>query len=159
MKIFVRLSAVALIASSLVIGTNPLSAQDADPHPEAAYRQSLMKSIDGHMRATRSIVEGVVPHESDLPGHAAALDALITSLGNAFPEGSGGEGSRARPEVWSNDAGFAEQLQIFSTAASGFLASVQSGDSDAMAEAFSELRQTCRGCHSDFRARPSPPGL
>lgn len=142
-----------LAVSVLALSAGAETAQAQDPHPEAEYRQSLMTSIRGHLGAAGAILGGNVSHEDQLLGHASALNDLATGLGDTFPEGTGGEGSRALPEIWASPEAFAEQIRSFREAAAGFLEAVQAGEEEAISQAFSDVRGSCRSCHGDFRAR------
>ena len=59
----------------------------ADDEVEAKYRQSVMKSIGGHMASMGAILKNQV-HMDDLVVHANGLAGLAGIAPEVFPEGS-----------------------------------------------------------------------
>ena len=74
-------------------------------------------------------------------------------LGDVFPAGSGHDSSRALPAIWERSGDFAEQVSAIQTAAASLLEAAQAGDQDGIGEGLRGVFGTCRGCHTDFRAR------
>jgi cytochrome c556 len=116
-----------------------------------AQRKEEMKRSGAHLEAIKKIVEAgeavdpIAPRAEEMRGYFATLPAL-------FPAGST-ENSKARPEVWSDRAGF-EKAASNATAATAKLASLAGGgDKDATAAAFREVGAACGACHRGYRAR------
>lgn len=116
-----------------------------------AQRKDEMKRSGAHLEAIKKIIDAgeavdpIAPRAQEMNGYFATLATL-------FPAGST-EDSKARPEVWSDRAGF-EKAAANATAATARLASVAGGgDKDATAAAFREVGASCGACHRNYRAR------
>ena len=153
LKLLARLSAIAVLFFAMA----PAPAMAQDENVPAEYRKSLMQGFRHHQAALRTLLDGGVEYAGHVAQHASAIHGLAVMAGDAFPEGSGGEGSRALPAIWENQGGFMERVQALQSAAAQLDEAASSGDMDATMEAAGALGQTCRGCHTDFRARPSGP--
>ena len=140
----------------IVGGVAPAAAQDqAEPTPVMEYQQSVMSGIGAARGAIGAILDDEVPHRGHVLGHALALQQFATMASDIFPQGSAGEGSRARPEIWQDRAEFADALAAFQRAADGLVGAARSGSNATISEAFDTLAGTCGGCHRPFRARAS----
>lgn len=145
---------IALIAGFLVVSASipaAVSAQELTPTQE--YRSTVMQSIQRHQGALRAIVRGEVPYGEHAATHAAALHGLALSLSDIFPEGSGGEGTRAKPEIWSDWDTFNARVADIQQATAALMEAVDAGaDLAALGEALEGVGPTCAGCHRPFRA-------
>ena len=65
-----------------------------------------------------------------------------------FPEGSGGGDSRAKPEIWTDRAGFDKAMKDAQAAAAA-LAAVT--DEAAYGNALKNLGGSCKTCHDMYR--------
>ena len=148
-----RSLALALAAAAAVMLPTSVAAQDADPTPETEYRAALMVSLQNHMRALGALVAGDVDFDGHLQYHASAVLGIATMAGDAFPEGTGGVGSRSSDSIWENWDTFMEKLKAFQDGAAALDAAARSGDMDAVNEARGAVGGSCRGCHTDFRLR------
>lgn len=142
-----------LAVTALVFGlSSPLH---AEPEPEdlIKYRQSVMKSIGGHMGAAALIMRGKVDYLPQLIDHARALAATTNGIDDIFPEASALGETRAKSEVWENPEEFKKAVEDAQQAADAFLAAVESDNQEDMATRFKALGDTCKGCHDDFREK------
>ncbi|NNF28962.1 MAG: cytochrome c [Gemmatimonadetes bacterium] len=127
-------------------------AQEAEPHPAAEYRQSLMQGLRSHTGALRALLGGDVTYEGHVVHHAEAVQGIATMALNAFPEATGGEGSRAMDAIWENWDDFLTKARALKDGADALAAAASSGDMAAVDEAMSAVGGSCRGCHTDYRA-------
>ena len=123
----------------------------ADGQVEAEYRQSVMKSIGGHMSAMVAILKNQV-HTQDLVVHAGGIAALADVAPNVFPEGSKIKKSRALPDIWEDRAAFDEAMNRFVSAAKEIPGAAASGDMSQIGPALSNLGKTCKGCHDNYKS-------
>ena len=65
-----------------------------------------------------------------------------------FPEGSGGGDSRAKPEIWSDRAGFDQAMKDAQAAATAMAAVSEEA---AFFPAMKSLGGACKGCHDKYR--------
>ena len=125
----------------------------ADPDSVIKYRQAVMKSQGGHMTAAAEIIKGKVDFGSDLQYHALALEASSNGLLKLFPDGSDFGDTRAKEEIWKNRSEFEKATKTAEQASSKFLAAVKSNDKAAVAKAFEDFAEACKGCHKKFREK------
>ena len=123
----------------------------ADGEVEAQYRQSVMKSVGGHMSAMGGILKNRV-HMDDLVLHARGLAALADIAPEVFPAGSGTQKSKALPAVWENPDAFAEAMSRFQLAAEDMATAAANEDMAQIGPAIQALGGSCKGCHDDFKA-------
>ena len=145
------LAAIALILAIGLGAPAGASAQDDDPPPTVAYRQSLMQGFRMHTGALRAIFGDDVTYTSHVALHANTIRDLAMMLSDVFPEGSGGEDSGAMDAVWTNGGDFQERLAGFQSAGEQLAKAAASGDMATTQEAFQTFSRGCRGCHSDYR--------
>ena len=145
------LSAITLILAVGLSAPAGASAQDDDPTPTVAYRQSLMQGFRMHTGALRAIFGDDVAYTTHVALHANTIRDLAMMLSDVFPEGSGGEESGAMDAVWTNSGDFQERLAGFQSASARLAEAAASGDMAATQEAFQAFSRGCRGCHSDYR--------
>lgn len=146
-----RLPLIGLTAAALCCAA---SAAPAEP----TARQLHIARIAGmHMAATLFYrgVKAAAANGSDVtqvfhePEGLALWGAAIPGL---FPAGSGGEDSRARPEIWSNRADFEQKAADLSAAATGLLQRARAGDSAGFAAQADRVEAACTACHQAYRS-------
>ena len=136
-------ASLAAVVLACVAGT---AAADA-----VKYRQSVMKSVGGHMGALNHIARGNVPHTGHLLAHATALEASLGMAPEAFKEKSMEGETNVTEEIWSDWAGFESKANDATQAAAAVVRAVEtSGD---VAAALKELGATCGGCHKAYREK------
>ena len=123
----------------------------ADGEVEAKYRQGVMKSIGGHMSAIGTSLKNQV-HLEDLAMHARGIAMLADVAPNVFPAGSGGEKTKARPEIWEDPDGFSASMNKFVGAAKDMAVAAESGDMAQIGPAVQALGGSCKGCHDDYKS-------
>ena len=144
-----RLSFAALLFSAVAVAAAPAFSDEAT----IKYRQSIYKSIGGHMGALAAIVKGEVPFTDDVGAHAQGLADLAQIAGHVFPEGSDkGAETEALPVIWEKPDEFKKRVADFQAAAAN-LASVAKSEPKGVAPAVGALGKTCKACHDDFRKK------
>jgi cytochrome c556 len=113
------------------------------------FRTQFMRGMGAHMAALAAFLPDVVDHAA---GHAAGLAALAALVPDIFPEGSGGEGTRAKPEIWQNWADFTAKAQGLQTAAAALVQASAGGDMAAIEAAVDKVAGACSACHDVYRA-------
>ncbi len=156
----------ALVCALALVSPTAATAQDAPaqdtaataedgPSPAIGYRQSVMQGLNAHRGAIIAIVDDDVEYRSHILAHVTALHRLAIMTGDVFPEGSGGDDSRAKDEIWQDTEEFQEALDGFQDATGGLLDAVYAGDIGAVVEAITTVRGACTECHRTFR-KPAP---
>lgn len=115
------------------------------------YRQAVMKALGGHMGSLGAIAKGEVGHANHMFGHASAINAIASMTADIFPEGSGGDKTRAKDDIWKNWAEFQKTVTAFQGAAAKLVEAANAGDAGAVGAALGGVGKTCGGCHKPFR--------
>jgi len=147
---FTKTTLMACAALMTVSFTAPAM---ADGDGEIKYRQSVMKSVGGHMGAIAGILKGQTAHKAGLVAHADGMLALSGIAGSIFPVGSDFGETEALPAVWEKPAEFAKAVKMFQDAAGALQAAAMSGDMAAVGMTFGNLGKSCKNCHENFREK------
>ena len=84
---------------------------------------------------------------ADMKIPATAIVSATDKLFNMWPEGSGGENTRAKNEIWSNMADFKAKLMDMKDAADKLSSVVKGIDKAPVKSRFIAVGRTCGGCH------------
>jgi cytochrome c556 len=143
-----------LAVTATVLGlTFAAPAAFADDAGEIKYRQSVMKSVGGHMGAIAAILGGATTNAADLQLHTDGMAALAGLAGNVFPKGSDFGETSALPVIWEKSDDFAKAVKMFQDSAATMAAAAKSGDMAQAGAAFAELGKSCKNCHETFREK------
>lgn len=163
-----RLAPPSVAASSLVAGAllaavaawgtaaapgSALAQPAADPARVVAERQEGLKRMGGNMEAIKAVTDARGDTRA-VAARAADIHAWFSAFPARFPAGTEAVGgTKARPAVWSDRAGF-ERLNANAVAAAEALArTAATGDAAATGAALGEMAGTCSACHRVNRAR------
>ncbi|ALJ34525.1 cytochrome c [Azospirillum brasilense] len=83
---------------------------------------------------------------------AQRMSAFGAQIPTLFPAGSDKGDTKAKADIWANNADFAAKAQAFEAAAKGLEAAAASGDKAATAKQFAAVGGTCKACHENYRA-------
>jgi cytochrome c556 len=132
--------------AGVVLGAS-LAALAADPFQD---RRMAMEQIGDAMKPLGAMAKKEAPFD------AAAVKASATTIADnlkkattLFPAGSGGGESRAKPEIWTDAAGF-EKAMKDAHATAVALQAVK--DEAAFGPALGAVGASCKGCHDKYRA-------
>lgn len=132
----------------------------AENRPSAAagtihMRQANYKQMAAAMKALTEQVRGSSPSLPVIRRSSATILRFAPQLLRWFPAGSGAEAgvrTRARPEIWSDHAGFTRAGAGLLLAARGLDAAARGGDMAAIRSAIPQVAHACSACHDDYRA-------
>ena len=138
---------VMAIGVALCFATNwPASA-----HDEKDPRHKAMTGLAHSMKAISQTLKSGAAIDDDTGRHAAAIAETSARMLALFPQGSGGHHGRAKPEIWSDWAGFAAKAEDMEAAADDLVDAVGIGDPAAVGAALKAVGATCGGCHDLYR--------
>jgi cytochrome c556 len=144
----VRLSkpVVASIAvSGLVLGAS-LAVVASDAYQD---RHMAMEQINDAMKPLGAIAKKQAPFDAAVvKASATTIADNLKKAAGLFPAGSGGGESLAKPEIWTDAAGFDKAMQDAHAAA---VALQSVSDEGAYRPALGALGQSCKGCHDKYR--------
>ncbi|MBV7485715.1 cytochrome c [Bordetella sp. BOR01] len=151
MKQFPLLAAVAC-SSVMSLWSTPTLAQFAKPADAIKYRQSALTLIGSHFGRMQPVMKGQAPYDAaQIKANVQILNTLAELPWAAF--GPGTEGGEARPEVWSDAAGFQQKRDRLKENLAKLTAAADSGDLDKVRAAFGDVGASCKACHDSYRKK------
>ena len=142
-------SLTSLVVVSLALGGGLGAALASDPAEE---RHITMEGVRDAAKPLFAMAKKEAPFDAAVVNKNATtiLEKLKRAQG-LFPAGSGGGDSLAKPEIWSDPAGFAKGMKDAQAAATG-LSGVK--DEAAFGPAIGALGKSCKACHDKYRLPP-----
>ena len=122
----------------------------ASSHDDKDPRHIAMSTLGKNMKTIKRATKAgeITP---DLQKRASEIQEISTRLVALFPAGQQAADSRAKPEIWSDMAGFKKANDKFIVAAAALVKAVGSGDPAAVGAALKGTGKTCGGCHKPYR--------
>jgi cytochrome c556 len=148
-----------LLVALVAIPVTAIAQQEAPPAAPAnpttpdefvAARQQNMRRGGGALAMMKQTADS----GGDLAALAPRIEALTAwtqRLPTLFPEGSGTSSSGARPEIWSDHAGFEAAATRFQTAVQALAAPAAAGDRAAFLAAWTVAHDACSACHDTYK--------
>lgn len=153
MKRFV-LAGVAVIA---ICGAAYAQRPAANAAATIQARQGNYKQLAAALHEIQEQLRAGTPDVAQIRPRAALLADRSVRVLSWFPRGTGPEAgvrTRAKPDIWSNPAGFRRAGATFVVAARTLNAAARSGDVAQIRAAFAGVSRACSGCHDSFRGSP-----
>jgi cytochrome c556 len=130
------------------------AAQFAKPEDAVKYRKAALTVTAAHFGRLGAMAQGKAPFDAKSAADNAEIVASMAKLPwAAFGEGTDGGETKAKPEVWKQNAKFKEAAEKFQTESSKLATAAKSGKEDAFKAAFTATAGTCKSCHDDFRSK------
>jgi cytochrome c556 len=135
---------------SLVVGGLVLGSSFAVVASDASHdRHMTMEQINDAMKPLGAIAKKQAPFDAGVVKTSATTIAdNLKKAQTLFPAGSGGGDSRAKPEIWSDAAGFDKAMKDAHAAAVALLAVK---DEAGFGPALNALGGRCKACHDKYR--------
>jgi cytochrome c556 len=151
MKQSLAMSAAVLVGACLSL---PAAAQFQKPEDAIKYRQSALTVMGNHFGRIGAMAQGKAPFDAAAAASNAAIVATMSRLPwAAFGEGTDkGAPTRAKAEVWSNNAKFKDLAEKMQAKVAELEAATKTGSFDAVKAAAGGVGGACKACHDDFRA-------
>ena len=141
--------ALLLAMSSLAM---PAHAQFAKAEDAIKYRKSALTVMGTHFGRVAAMANGRAPYDAKAAAENVALAETMSKLPwGAFPEGSDKGETKAKPEIWSDKARFAESAEKLQAEMAKLSVAAKVGTLDALKPAVSNVGVTCKNCHDNFR--------
>ena len=148
-----KLAISRVLAAVVTAAAVPASAQFAKPEDAVKYRQSVMFIMSQHVGRIGTVANGRVPYDAAASVQNAEIVAEMAKL----PWAGFGPGtdkitpSRAKAEIWTEQAKFKEHGEKLVGETSKLLAAAKTNSLDNLKVAFGSTANTCKGCHDNFR--------
>lgn len=145
---------MAAAAMMAVMGVARAAGPVSVPSDELiAGRQAGFDLMQGVVAGMKAAIEAGQPVKPLVPG-AKGLVAWSKVIPTEFPAGTeSGHETKAKPEIWSDAAGFAKAAAGLQEAATKLVTLAEADDKAGFAEQFEAMGKTCGGCHRAYRAR------
>ena len=146
---------LVLAAAAALAASVPGYAQQVTLTPDQviAARQAGMDLTSGNVAAMKAANEAKADVKP-LTGSAKALASWGRAYPALFPDGTQtGHNTKAKPEIWSDRAGFEKAAADFVAAADKLAQLADANDKAGFATQYTAVTQTCGGCHRNYRAR------
>jgi len=117
-------------------------------------RQAGFDLQQGAFDAIRAAVAAKAPDIKPYATAAAGIESWAKQIPLAFPKGSEtGHDTKAKPEIWSDSAGFAKDANDLATAAEKLEQLAKAGDAAGVADQVKVVGSACGACHRTYRVR------
>ncbi|WP_426051046.1 cytochrome c [Brevundimonas sp. SL161] len=152
MKRLIVAGAVALMCAGGAAGAQ----EDAmSPAEIVAARQASLMMSGVTMGSIKAGLDAGAPAQS-MGFSSGALTRWATALPNMFPAGTGsdtlGAATKARPEIWTDRAGFEARADDYAAAAARLQELIAAGDAAGAQAQFMVVRASCQSCHDTYRS-------
>lgn len=149
MKIFACIAA----AAAFLAMSAPASAQFAKPEDAIKYRQSALFVMGQHFGRVGAMANGRVPFDAKVAADNAEIVADMAKLPWAGfgPNTDKGGNTRAKPEIWAEQAKFKEGSDKLIAESAKLAAAAKTGNLDSLKTAFAATAGTCKACHDAYR--------
>lgn len=149
-------SALACYAATLLLGITslamPAHAQFAKPEDAIKYRKGALTVMGAHFGRVAAMASGRAPYDAKAATDNAAIAEAMSKLPwAAFTEGSDKGDTKAKPEIWSDKARYAEAAEKMQAEMTKLSVAARVGTLDALKPAVSSAAGTCKNCHDNFR--------
>ncbi|HWM71388.1 MAG TPA: cytochrome c [Steroidobacteraceae bacterium] len=152
---------VAVIAAGGVLfaqGQSPASSQGqpASVAEVVKTRQKGLKALGAAFKTIRDELKADAPDAAKIQSASTDITQAAGAIDKWFPAGTGpdsGVKTDAKPEVWTDPAGFATAREAFVREANKWVLLGNSTDAAAWKEGAASLGQSCKGCHDKFRVK------
>ncbi len=168
-----KISVVAVLAGLFLVAV-PIDAAYAQSAGKILkQRQSVMKELNGHVKAVRNFVKGPkaglsgkklkkalskLGNAGDMELRASALAGQAKRMAMYFPKGTSSKDgvgkTRALPAIWVKWGDFEAAAASFGSLAVALEKAAATGDKGKIKSALSAMgKNGCGGCHKNFRAK------
>lgn len=152
----IRKSLLVSLAVSVVAATTLLGvaiAQDARVAQQVKLRQSAYTVLGAQMGLMGAMASGRAPFDANAfraaAERAAAMGNYVPEL---FPAGSITPSSKAKPELWQQQAEFQRLMKDMQTKVTALATTARGGDLEAIKPAFGATGASCKACHDKYKA-------
>ena len=143
--------ALIAAATALLLSTGAL----AEENRAVKYRQATMTLIGANFAPIGAMLKGEMPWSTEAAQRFSADLAAVAGVDQmrGYPAGSEGGHTKAKPEIWLDIDTFKEKMDAFQSAAAKLGEAGATGDKGAIAAAFKDAAETCKGCHKEYKSK------
>jgi len=143
-----------VLAIATLAFTGIASAQFAKPEDAIKYRKSALFVMSQHFGRVAAMANGKAPFDPKAAADNAAVAESMSKLPwAAFGEGTDMGDTKAKPEIWKEQAKFKEKSEKMQAEMSQLAAAAKTGNLDSIKTAVTATGGACKSCHDDYRAK------
>jgi cytochrome c556 len=148
-----KLAMSLALALSVGVLAAPAAAQSFQkPEDAIKYRKGAFTVMAAHFGALGAMANGRAPFDAQAAArHADVLNVVSHLPWAGFGAGTDKGETRAKPEVWSEQAKFRSAADKMQAEVGKLATAAKTGNLDTMKAAFGPAANTCKACHDDFR--------
>ena len=147
-----KLLASLALATAVTAVSAPAMAQFQKPEDAVKYRKAAFTVMGAHFGRIGAMANGRVPFDAKMVADNAAIVETMSKLPWAgFGEGTDKGDTRAKPEIWTEQAKFKEGADKMQAEVVKLAAAAKTGNLDNVKAAFGAVGQTCKACHDAYR--------
>lgn len=141
-----------VVAVATLAVSGQAAAQFAKPEDAIKYRKSALFVMQQHFARVGAMAAGRVPFDAKVAADNAAIAETMSRLPwAAFGEGTDKGDTKAKPEIWKEQAKFKAAAEKMQGEMSKLAAATKTGNLDSVKAAFQATSGSCKACHDDFR--------
>ncbi|MGE0100168.1 MAG: cytochrome c [Hydrogenophaga sp.] len=147
-----RIVAPLALAMSVASFSAPALAQFQKPEDAVKYRKAVMTLMGNHAGRIGAMANGRIPFDGKAAADSSALLETLSKLPwEAFVAGTDKGETRAKPEIWAEQAKFKEGSDKLQVETAKLAAAAKTGNLDSVRTAFGSVGQTCKACHDAYQ--------
>jgi cytochrome c556 len=147
-----KIIASLVLAGAVAALCAPAQAQFAKPEDAIRYRKSAMWMQQVHFGRVAAMAAGRVPFDAKVAADNAAIAEEMSKLAwPAFSEGTDKGDTKAKPEIWSDNAKFKAASEKMQGEMAKLSVVAKTGNLDAIKAAVGAVGGSCKACHDAFR--------
>ncbi len=151
-----HLGGAMVIALAVLVGASATAQAQDTAENAIKYRQTIMKTLGGHLGAIAAIAKGEVSVSDHAARHAAAIASITEMMPDIFAENTGpdsGVKTRATAAIWQETDKFQQVIAVAQAEANKLVEVASSGDAGAIGAQLGALgKNGCGACHTGFRS-------
>jgi cytochrome c556 len=141
-----------ILATTVLALAAPAQAQFAKPEDAIKYRKASLTVMAAHFGRVAAMASGKAPFDAKLAADNAAIAETMSKLPwAAFGEGTDKGETRAKAEIWSDNAKFKAASEKMQAEMSKLAAAAKTGNLEAIKAAAGATGGACKSCHDAFR--------
>ena len=145
------IASIALAALAFSFAA-PASAQFAKPEDAVKYRKAAFTVMGAHFGRIGAMASGKAPYDAKVAAENAEVALFMSHLHwAAFGEGTDKGETRAKPEIWKEQAKFKDASDKMQAEMVKLAAAAKTNNLDNLKTSFGATAQTCKACHDAFR--------
>lgn len=143
---------LAIAAAALTLGASASAQSFQKPEDAIKYRQGAFRVMAAHFGALGAMANNRAPFDAQAAARHGDVIAMVSHLPFAgFGPGTDKGETRAKPEIWSENAKFTSAAQRMQSEVGKLAAAAKTGNLDNLKAAFGPAANSCKACHDDFR--------